>query len=398
MTRSSTETGSIALSAPEIQGNEWKYVKDCLDTGWVSSVGEYVPRFEQMIAQTVGAPWSVATSSGTSALHLALLVSGLQPDEEVLVSTLTFIAPVNAIRYVGAWPVLMDAEEQFWQIDPQKLSDFVRKHCRVSNGELHNRRTGRRVRAILPVHILGHPADMDAIVSLAREFGLIVIEDASECLGATYRGRFAGTLGDIGCFSFNGNKIVTTGGGGAIVTSNSDWAAKAKYLSTQAKDDPVEFVHGALGYNYRLTNIQAAIGCAQIEMLGAYVAKKRKIAARYELGLHEVPGVRGMPQAPWAESIFWLYTILVDEKQFGMSARGLVEALKSRGIQSRPLWQPMHRSPVHGHLEASPCEIADWLYASAISLPSSVGLSQSDQEYVIESVARAVDSRREIRR
>jgi perosamine synthetase len=393
MTKFSTETVGIPLSAPELRGNEWKYVKDCLDTGWVSSVGEYVGRFEQMIARRVGVQSAVATSSGTSALHIALLVSGVRPDDEVLVSTLTFIAPVNAIRYVGAWPVLMDAEPQFWQIDPQKLSDFLKNNCRVANGELLNRRSGRRIKAILPVHILGHPADMDPIVAMAQEFGLVVIEDASECLGTKYRGRTVGMLGDIACFSFNGNKVVTTGGGGAIVTSNSEWAARAKYLSTQAKDDPVEFVHGAVGYNYRLTNIQAAIGCAQLEMLDEYIAKKRKIAAHYELGLREIPGIRVMPQAAWAESIFWLYTILVDDKQFGMSARSLVEALNARGIQSRPLWQPMHRSPVHGGLEASPCEIADWLYACAISLPSSVGLSQSDQQYVIESVARTVDSR-----
>jgi len=389
MTKSGTEILSIPLSAPEIQGNEWKYVKDCLDSGWVSSVGEYVNRFERMIAQTVGAPCCVATSSGTSALHIALLVSGVQPDDEVLVSTLTFIAPVNAIRYAGAWPVLVDAEPQFWQMDPQKLSDFVRKNCHVSNGTLRNRRTGRRVKAILPVHILGHPTDMDAIVAVAREFGLTVIEDASECLGAKYRRRFAGTLGDIAGFSFNGNKIITTGGGGAIVTSNAEWATKAKYLTTQAKDDPVEFVHGDIGYNYRLTNVQAAIGCAQIEMLDQYIAKKRAIASRYELGLQEAAGIRLMPHAPWADSTFWLYTVLVDEKQFGMGSRELMERLNHAGIQSRPLWQPMHQSPVHRQSESTSCETAERLYASAVSLPCSVGLSQSDQEHVIASVLRA---------
>jgi perosamine synthetase len=389
MTKSGTEILSIPLSAPEIRGNEWKYVKDCLDSGWVSSVGEYVNRFEGMIAQSLGAPCCVATSSGTAALHIALLVSGVQPDDEVLVSTLTFIAPVNAIRYAGAWPVLVDAEPQFWQVDPQKLSDFVKKNCRVSNGVLLNRKTGRRVKAILPVHILGHSVDMDAIVSVAREFGLTVIEDASECLGAKYRGRFAGTLGDIACFSFNGNKIITSGGGGAIVTSNPEWAAKAKYLTTQAKDDPIEFVHGDIGYNYRLTNVQAAIGCAQIEVLDQYIAQKRMIASRYELGLQQIPGIRLMPHAPWADSTYWLYTILVDEKQFGVNSRLLIQKLQNAGIQSRPLWQPMHQSPVHRHAQATCCETADWLYASAVSLPSSVGLSQSDEEYVIESVIRA---------
>jgi perosamine synthetase len=389
MSTSSTETTHIPLSIPEIRGNEWKYVKDCLDTGWVSSVGEYVTRFEHLVAQTVGVRTAVATSSGTSALHVALLVSGVAPDDEVLVSTLTFIAPVNAIRYANAWPVLIDAEPRFWQIDTQKVTDFLRKGCDYSKGALRNRRTGRRVKAVLPVHILGHPVDMDPVVSVAREFGLVVIEDATECLGAKYRGQSAGTLGDIACFSFNGNKIITTGGGGAIVTSNGDWATRAKYLTTQAKDDPIEFVHGEVGYNYRLTNIQAAMGCAQIEMLNAYIDKKRRIAAHYELGFKSTPGITSMPQAQWAESIFWLYTILVDEERFGMNARGLMKELETKGIQTRPLWQPMHRSPVHCHAQASHCETADWLHAKALSLPCSVGLTETDQDHVLASIARA---------
>jgi len=386
MTKPSTGTAYIPLSAPEIRGNEWKYVKDCLDTGWVSSVGEYVDRFERMIAETVGIQSAVATCNGTSALHVSLLVSGVQPDDEVLVSTLTFIAPVNAIRYVGARPVLMDAEPQFWQIDPQKVTDFLKNHCDYSRGQLRNRKTGRRVKAILPVHILGHPVDMDPLASLARDYGLRVIEDATECLGARYRGQNVGTLGDIACFSFNGNKIITTGGGGAIVTANAEWAAKAKYLTTQAKNDPVEFVHGEVGYNYRLTNIQAAMGCAQLEMLHEYIAKKAAIAARYERGLKETPGITLMPQAPWAESIFWLYTVLIDEQQFGMNARRVLKELETRGIQTRPLWQPMHRSPVHLDCEAFHCETADWIHARALSLPCSVGLTESDQEYVIEAL------------
>ena len=214
--------------------------------------------------------------------HIALLVSGVQPNDEVLVSTLTFIAPVNSIRYASAWPVLMDAEPQLWQMDADKVKDFLRRHCVYTHGELRNRKTGRRVKAILPVHILGHPVDMEPIVSVAREYGLEChIEDATECLGAKYRGQSTGTIGDIACFSFNGNKIITTGGGGAIVTSNAEWAARAKYLTTQAKDDTIEFVHGEIGYNYRLTNIQAALGCGQIEMLGEYIRKKRSIASRY---------------------------------------------------------------------------------------------------------------------
>ena len=381
-----TRAGYIPLSVPEIGGNAWAYLKDCLDTGWVSSVGDYVKRFERSIAESVGARSAVATSSGTSALHVALLVSGVMPEDEVLVSTLTFIAPVNAIRYVGAWPVLMDIEPKFWQLDAQKVQDFLRKNCRYSHGKLTNRNTGRRVTAILPVHLLGHPVDMNPIVSVAREFGLRVIEDATECLGAQYHGEYVGTLGDVGCFSFNGNKIITTGGGGAIVTANDKWAERAKYLTMQAKDDMVEFVHGEIGYNYRLTNIQAALGCAQIEKLQEFIESKRAIASRYELLLRDVPGLTTMPHAPWAESIFWLYTILLDEKRFAANARSVLDSLEKKGIQTRPLWQPMHRSPVHRDCEAFHCEYADWLHASALSLPCSVGLTEAQQNYVIESL------------
>ena len=271
----------IPLSVPEIRGNEWRYVKECLDTNWVSSGGSYVDRFEQLVAQQAETKYAVATVNGTSALHVALIVAGVQPEDEVLVSTLTFIAPVNTIRYVGAWPVFIDAEPTCWQMDPERVVEFLEKDCRWSDGRLYNRHTGRRVTAIIPVHILGHPVDLDPILAVAKKFGLKVIEDATEGLGATYKGRGLGSLGDIACFSFNGNKIITTGGGGMLVTNSEEWFTKAKYLTTQAKDDPIEYVHGEVGYNYRLTNLLAAVGCAQMEQLDSYVAIKRKIAARY---------------------------------------------------------------------------------------------------------------------
>jgi perosamine synthetase len=238
----------------------------------------------------------------------------------------------------------------------------------------------------LPVHILGHPVDLDPILAVAAKYSLPVIEDATEGLGALYRGKSLGGLGHAGCFSFNGNKIITTGGGGAIVTANKTWADRALYLTTQAKDDAVEFIHGEIGYNYRLTNIQAAMGCGQIELLQDYIEKKRSIAARYESRLRGTPGISLMPQAPWAESIFWLYTVLVDEQIFGRNSRDVMKELEQRGIQTRPLWQPMHRSPVHRDREAFHCETADWIHARALSLPCSVGLSESDQDYVIESI------------
>ena len=378
--------GFAPLCVPEIRGNEWKYVKECLDTGWVSSVGSYVDRFEREVATKVGTRYAVATVSGTAALHIALLVAGVQPDDEVLVSTLTFIAPANAIRYVGAWPVFIDAEPDYWQMDPQKVTTFLEQECRWSNGRLHNRTTGRQVRAILPVHILGHPVDMDLILEVARNYGLVVIEDATESLGATYKGRMVGRLGDIACFSFNGNKIITTGGGGMIVTDNEAWARKAKYLTTQAKDDPVEFVHNEIGYNYRLTNIQAAIGCAQLEKLDEYIAIKRRIAKAYTDALTDIPGIAPPHEAAWAFSNFWLYTVLVDEAQYGVDSRGLLRRLEEHRIQARPLWQPAHASPAHRGAVETDCSTAEWLNRRALSLPCSVGLTPAQHDEVIRSI------------
>src|SRR5450631_470569 len=251
--RSTPAASRIPLSVPEIRGNEWKYVKDCLDTNWVSSVGSYVDQFEKMTAEYVGAKHAIATVNGTSALHIAMLLAGVNAEDEVLVSTLTFIAPVNAVRYIGAWPVFIDAEQQYLQIDPAAVVDFLENGCTWDGHELRNRRSGRRVAAILPVHILGHPVDLDPVMAVAAKYALPVIEDATEGLGARYRGKSLGSFGSAGCFSFNGNKIITTGGGGMLVTDDATWAARARYLTTQAKDDPIEYVHNAVGYNYRLT-------------------------------------------------------------------------------------------------------------------------------------------------
>ncbi len=390
--------GFIPLIVPEIRGNEWRYVKECLDTAWVSSVGAYVDRFEQMVAQKAGTKYGVATVNGTAALHIALLVAGVQPDDEVIVSTLTFIAPVNAIRYVDAWPVFIDAEPDYWQMDPARVKDFIENGCDWKDGRLVNRRTGRRVSAIVPVHILGHPVDMDPIVELARKFDLKVIEDATEGLGAQYKGRPLGQFGDIGCFSFNGNKIITTGGGGMLVTNNAEWAIRAKYLTTQAKDDPVEYVHHAIGYNYRLTNLSAAMGCAQMEQLDTYVEAKRQIALRYQEALSKLPGLRIPEAADWAFSTFWMYTVLVDETVIGINARQLLCHLAEQGIQSRPLWQPVHRSLAHASPDAISCLISETLYRQALSLPCSVGLTQTAQKRVIEAITLRVDREKSLRR
>ncbi len=380
----------IPLCVPEIRGNEWAYIKECLDTNWVSSVGAYVDRFERSLADRVGARYAVATASGTAALHTALMVAGVRADDEVLISTLTFIAPANAIRYMGAWPVFIDSEHGFWEMDPALVAKFLDEGCERRGGVLVNRNTGRRVSAIVPVHVLGHPVDMEPILEIARRHGLVVIEDATESLGASYRGTSVGRLGDIACFSFNGNKLVTTGGGGMIVTDREEWARRARYLTTQAKDDPVEFVHDEIGYNYRLTNIQAAMGVAQLERLDEYVAAKRRIASGYEAALGRIPGITCMRQAPWAESVYWMYTILIDEQSFGMDSRALLGWLGERKIQARPLWQPIHRSAAHtGPLPGLPCPVAETLNRDALSIPCSVGLTAAEQARVIAAIAAA---------
>jgi len=376
----------IPLCVPEIRGNEWAYVKQCLDTNFVSSVGPFVTQFEQAVAEYVGRPHAVATVNGTAALHVALLVCGVEPDDEVLVSTLTFIAPANAIRYVGAWPVFIDAEPQYWQMDVEKAVAFLERRCDYRGGELRNRVTGRRVRAILPVHILGHPVEMGPLLDAARKFGLPVIEDATESLGARYQGQMVGQLGDVACFSFNGNKLITTGAGGMLVTADPARAARAKYLTTQAKDDPLEYVHRAVGFNYRLSNVQAALGVAQMESIDAYVAAKRRIADAYAAGLDGVPGIAPMRQAGWAESVFWLYTVLVDEATFGMTSRALLRQLDELGIQTRPLWQPGHLSPAHRGAFATDGSVAERLNRDALSLPCSVGLAPDAQARVIEAI------------
>ena len=334
----------------------------------------------------MGANYAVATVNGTAALHIALLVAGVQPEDEVLVSTLSFIAPANAIRYVGAWPVFMDADPAFWQMDPEKVREFLEKECHWKNGRLINKTSLRPVKAILPVHILGHPCDMEPLLNIARQYNLRVIEDATESLGAKYKNQKVGHLGDIACFSFNGNKIITTGGGGMIVTDNEKWARRAKYLTTQAKDDSMESIHNEIGFNYRLTNLQAAMGCAQMEHLDDHVAGKRRIAASYNQAFRDAPGITSMREAAWAFSIFWMYTILVEKKTYGMDSRILLNRLKDRGIESRPLWQPLHRSRAHVKNQAYRIEVADALSRDALSLPSSVGFSATNLDAVTTAI------------
>lgn len=376
----------IPLSVPEMRGKELAYLRECIETNWVSYVGPFVSRFEEQMARFTGMQHAVATNSGTAALHIALLVAGVKPGDEVLVSDLTFIAPANAIRYVGAFPVFMDATLKYWQMDADKVSEFLKKECEVNGRGVRNRKTGRPVTAIVPVHILGHPVDMKPILAVAKRYGLWVIEDATEALGGKYRGKMIGALGDIACFSFNGNKIITTGGGGMLTTDNEEWAGRAKYLTTQAKDDQIEYVHHEIGYNYRLTNLQAAVGVGQMENLDEYIRIKRGIAERYAKSLAEIPGITLPTEASWAFSTFWLYTVLVDEKYFGMDSRALQRALADRNIQARPLWAPIHEQLPYRDCLSYRIEVTSHLYREALSLPCSVGLSETDQQRVIDTL------------
>ena len=384
-----TET-KIPLSVPEISGNEWPYLKECLDTGWVSSAGPFVDRFERQVSSYAGARHAVAVISGTAALHIALRIIGVEPQDEVIVSDLTFVAPVNAVTYCQAHPVFIDADLRTWQMDTEKLKRFLETQCEVRGEACFNKKTSRRVRAVLPVHILGLACEMDRIVKLARQFRLKVVEDAAEAIGVRYQEKHVGTFGDVGVFSFNGNKIVTSGGGGMLVTDDPRCAAYARYLTTQAKDDEMEYFHKEVGYNYRLTNIQAALGCAQMERIDEFIVRKRAIAETYRKVLGGLDGITLMPVPPRVEPTYWLYTILLREGTTLANRQAVIRKLHSHGIGARGLWHPIHGLPPYRDAQTFEIEHATHLYERGLSLPSSVGLSASDLKRCMEIVQQSL--------
>jgi len=383
----------IPLSVPCLGGNEAKYLQDAIESTWVSSEGPYVGRFERSVAEWVGAAHAVAAVNGTAALHVALLGAGVRPGDEVLVPALTFVATANVVTYCGASPVFVDIDSATWGMDPLNLRDFLETECAPSPGGPVNRRTGRPVRAVLPVHLLGHPADMDPIADLARRYGLTVVEDACEALGALYRGRPAGRLAALGCFSFNGNKVVTSGGGGMVVTDDAGLAARARHLTRQARLPGAEYAHDAVGFNYRLTNLCAAVGVAQMEQLTGFLDRKRRIAARYRTAFAGAPGISCQPAAPWAEPMPWLFTVTI-EGGGPVPARRLVEHLAARGIEARQLFRPLPLLPIYASAQAYRVEVAAALHARAVSLPSSVNLTPEDQDTVIAAVLQWIEGDR----
>ncbi len=379
----------IPLSVPEIGGNAWKYVKECLDTGWVSSSGSFVERFEKKAAERLGAGRAVAVSSGTAAIHIALLLAGVEAGDLVLLPTLTFVATVNPVLYLGARPVFLDSEKNTWGLDADAVRRFIHEHCDDEGGSLVEKESRARVRAILPVHLYGRPAEMDPLLGLAAEYGLKVVEDAAEGLGSTYKGRAAGVLGDLGCLSFNGNKIITTGGGGMILTADPDLADRARYLTTQARDNPVDYHHSEVGYNYRLTNLQAALGVAQLERLDEFVAVRRRNAALYRELLADAPGIEPCPETPASVSNCWIFTILVDEEEYGRGPRQLMELLSEEGIESRPFFHPAHLLPPYRSFPRGPTPVAEELFKKGLCLPSSSNLTTKEVRAVCRAIGRA---------
>lgn len=371
----------ILLSGPNIGGNEWKYIKDCLDTGWVSSVGAYVTQFEQMVAEFAGARFGVATSSGTTALHTALLLEEVQADDYVIVPNVTFVASVNSIRYVGARPILMDIDPLTWQMDLDLLADFLAEKTELRDGECYHRADGRRVRAIMPVHVLGNMADMERLMGLAAQYHLRVIEDATESLGSYFKGKHSGTFSRMGCFSFNGNKIITTGGGGMIVTDDEALARKAKHLTTQAKADSFEYYHDEVGYNYRLVNTSAAMGVAQMEQLPGFIERKHAIAAIYKEGLSGVGDIGFQEVAPEVEPNWWLFTIHTERQ------REVLERLNAHQMQSRPFWVPMNQLPMYREFPyIQTADHSDRVYRTALSIPCSTNITDSELEQIIGKI------------
>ena len=378
----------ISLHEPSISGNEWQYVKQCLDTGWVSSAGKYVEIFEERIAEYTGAKYAVACVNGTACLQVSIRLVGVRPGDEVIVPTITFIAPVTAVRYNGAEPVFMDADKYF-NIDSEKTIDFIHNETEFKDGVTYNKTTGRRIAALIVVHVFGNAASIDELIPLCEERNIAVVEDAAESLGTrytsgVYAGRHTGTIGMFGCLSFNGNKIITTGGGGMVLTDDASLATKAKYLTTQAKDDPVRYIHDEIGYNFRLTNIQAALGVAQLEQLPGFLEKKLEIHRQYKKKIKSIDGLTIAPVPDYADNNHWLNILCIDHERYGRDREPLMANLQEKGIQTRPVWHPNHLQKPYRDCQTYQIERAEKLVNISLCLPSSSQLTDRDLSWVID--------------
>jgi perosamine synthetase len=365
---------SVALHEPGFSGNEWAYVKECLDTGWVSSVGKFVDRFETQLAEYTGAKRAVAVANGTAALHASLLLVGVQPGDEVIVPALTFVATANAVAYCGATPHFADSEFKTLGLDPGKLQAYLQKIGDVRSDGCYNKQTGRRIKAVVPMHTFGHPVDLDSLIEVSIRYCLELIEDAAESLGSFYKGRHTGNRGRVSALSFNGNKIITTGGGGAIITNDEELGLRAKHMTTTARVPHAwELSHDMVGYNYRLPNINAALGCAQLEQLPSFLKKKRALAERYQAAFSNVKGVTFFTEPGHGTSNYWLNALLLDEQESGRRD-AVLELTNRNGIQTRPAWTLMHRLPMFTSCPRMDLSIAEDLAKRLINIPSSAVL------------------------
>jgi perosamine synthetase len=362
---------SAVLHEPRFNGNEWKYLKECLDSTFVSSVGEFVDRFESDLEAYTGAKHVVAVVNGTSALHVALQLAGVKPGDEVLIPTLTFIATANAVSYCGAIPHFVDSEERTLGVSPQALREYLKDISEIRNGHCINRNTGRVIRALVPMHTFGHPVDIEGVLAVARDFNTALVEDAAESLGSTCQGRHMGTFGLMGILSFNGNKTITAGGGGAILTNNAEIAHRAKHLTTTAKlPHRWELAHDKIGYNYRLPNINAALGCAQLEQLPGFLEGKRRLFEIYQTAFQGVPQSRIFSEPKGCRSNYWLQTLMLDESAVGQKDAILV-ATNGSGFMTRPAWVLLHQLKPYRECPKMNLSVAGSLQKRLINLPSS---------------------------
>ncbi len=375
----------IPLCIPNISGNEWNYVKECLDTNWVSSEGKYVNEFEQKFAQFVGSKYAIAVVNGTTALHISLVLADVQRGDEVLMPNLTFVAPANAVSYCGANPVLLDSNWNDLGIDIDKLNNFLKTETIFSNGNTINNTTGAKIKAIIPMHTFGYPVDMDPLKELCEARNIQIIEDATESLGSEYKNIKTGNFGKLACFSFNGNKIMTTGGGGMIVTNDKVLAKKAKHLTTTAKTDPVFYHHDEIGYNYRLVNILAAIGCAQLEMMDGFINTKRKNWNTYSELLKKHKRARLHTEPKNVKSNYWMYCLVL-EKESTIAIPKLIDQLEKKGIQTRPVWQLMSDLPMYNHCQTNGKETAEEIQKRVLNIPCSTNISKQDIERVVNEI------------
>ncbi len=363
----------IYLSPPHMSGREMDYIQEAFESNWIAPLGPHVDAFEQEFAAKVGAKHALALSSGTAAIHLALIHLGVGPGDEVVVSTLTFAASANPVVYLGAKPIFIDSEKTSWNMDPELLAEALARKARQ----------GRLPKAVIVVHLYGQTADIDRILAICNEYDVPLIEDAAEALGARYKGRSPGVFGKAGIFSFNGNKIITTSGGGMLVSDDAELIAHARKLATQARDPAPHYQHSEIGYNYRMSNVLAGIGRAQLQVLDERVRRKREIFETYRQALGDLPGIEFMPEAPWGLHTRWLTTLTVDPRRFGATREDIRLALESENIESRPLWKPMHLQPVFSECEVVGGATSETLFRHGLCLPSGTAMTSEDLQRVM---------------